>query len=1128
MSKPSYLFGTMHVKDRRVFNFSDSVMLSLQNCQRFALEVHPDTLMKKMFATLQNQDSLRSIDKLLGKEDYEKMAKKFKDKNGYEMGKTDPMLLEHLMKPDDNKPDDKVSFVDAYLYGIARTLNKGILGLEDAASQFDQYYGSKEAVKERLLELLDDDITDAKIDRTEEMIKIYSTGNLNGVYKYITDQGGPDSTIIARNRVMASSMIKYMADGPLFTAVGCAHLPGPDGVIALLQKEGYTVTRVEANFTGTADKYHIDYMKMDWPAYRDENHGFSVNFPGTPMTFKQSGINTIIYPDLAYETYYGVYAVPRGTPGAPPNRAQVIAKLLDNIKHNKKNVLISKKDIVFNKMPSTEIVAKTGKTYLRLRFFVENSTLYAIYAGATLNKLNQPYINRYFNSFAIIPIALKTPASWITYNNPVAAFTVKLPGQPQVIAQDVPSKISNQDVNFKINMYLSVDSANSKMYLVRYNDYPGGTFLSDKSAIFDEIEKQFNGKGKVIGQPQKVSIEGYDAREFTVILTGGFYSKIRVFARGNRMYMLLKEITQPDLKEDSKDAFFDSFKLTPYVEPEYYNFHPDGSNYRVQMVAAPKPLHDSVDVKDYSDFLQNTRTYYSTNPNSGGLFGFEHSTISPYLRITNIDSLYKKIADKTVDYQDTLLKVDTITLDGVKGRDLLTQKKGSIDKKRTRLLIKGDDLFCFIGRMDNSELFDKTSETFYGSLKVDSSIAKNNLAASKAGMIFRDLSSTDSTTFKLAAGALSYYDFAADELPLIYAGLQKSYPDDTAFNSARTRLIRQLKTLHNDSTVNVLVRLYQNLKADDGLKATILNAIPVIDSKNGYNVYLKLLTTDAPTNVKKAAEAFQPLTDSIEFAAAHFEQLLPLIKNDGYRNYILRIARLMGNSKDAAYDKLLKDNYSGLMAYAKSDIDKYLSLRDSSDNPWGGSVYNYMQLISKIKNGEQNNGLTNSYLEKDPKGLYAPDAIVARINNNLPNNPLLVNKYLDSIGTRYDLMEAFNNQNQLSRVPLKYRAPAEYAKLCLYQYVSTDDYGSPEKLTLLGSVLQNGSVYYAFKFLLPNDDDDVKKEYIALTGPYKPGATKLSFKKYYAYTEYKTVKVNWRAQATKMIKPLIDAYSEEK
>ena len=71
LSHPSYLFGTMHVSDKRVVNFSDSVMLALQSCSRFALEVHPDTTMKSLFALMAGNDTLRSIDKLLSKKEYD-------------------------------------------------------------------------------------------------------------------------------------------------------------------------------------------------------------------------------------------------------------------------------------------------------------------------------------------------------------------------------------------------------------------------------------------------------------------------------------------------------------------------------------------------------------------------------------------------------------------------------------------------------------------------------------------------------------------------------------------------------------------------------------------------------------------------------------------------------------------------------------------------------------------------------------------------------------------------------------------------------------------------------------------------------------------------------------------------
>ncbi|MDX1956891.1 MAG: TraB/GumN family protein, partial [Chitinophagaceae bacterium] len=42
LKKPSYLFGTMHVRDNKAFDFSDSVLLKIDACEAFALEVHPD------------------------------------------------------------------------------------------------------------------------------------------------------------------------------------------------------------------------------------------------------------------------------------------------------------------------------------------------------------------------------------------------------------------------------------------------------------------------------------------------------------------------------------------------------------------------------------------------------------------------------------------------------------------------------------------------------------------------------------------------------------------------------------------------------------------------------------------------------------------------------------------------------------------------------------------------------------------------------------------------------------------------------------------------------------------------------------------------------------------------------
>src|SRR4051812_19040402 len=49
LNKPSYLFGTMHLRDKRVFDFSDSVLVKLQECDAFAMEVIPDSILVVLF-----------------------------------------------------------------------------------------------------------------------------------------------------------------------------------------------------------------------------------------------------------------------------------------------------------------------------------------------------------------------------------------------------------------------------------------------------------------------------------------------------------------------------------------------------------------------------------------------------------------------------------------------------------------------------------------------------------------------------------------------------------------------------------------------------------------------------------------------------------------------------------------------------------------------------------------------------------------------------------------------------------------------------------------------------------------------------------------------------------------------
>lgn len=1115
ITKPSYLFGTMHVKDVRAFRFSDSVMLALQNCSAFALEVHPDTMMKAVFDNLEKYDSTKAIKNLLTKEQYDVLAKRFEDKHGYSLEQVNPLSVEAMLKPETKKPGDKKTFVDAYLYGIARTFNKKIYGLENANDQINELYGSTNELKEKLMALLDKDGKSAKDSYEERMVNIYNTGNLDAILDFINNDNSIDD-LITRNRVMIRSILSILADQNAFVAVGAAHLPGEKGLISLLRKEGYTLTPVDANFTGIADKYTIDYYKMKWETYTDAEKGFSVETPGIAIkTDAFNGLNTVIYPDMTDDVYYGVYAIQKGAADKQLNTNEIIKTVLGNYKKNPVNKIISQKNFVKDGLPVTDITMQNGSGYLRLQLMVKNSFLYCLYLGHKLEDLNEPYADRFFKSFKAFDPEIKTGPKWIDFENPVAAFKIRLPVQPELINKEVPNSQEKGASSVTINMYIAQDKFSYTSYIVRYNDYPIGNYVPDKTEFLEALAKDFSARGKLIGKPVKIWNSGIEGREITLLLADKYYCKAQVFLRGNRTYLLLKQNLTENLMELSKDDFFTSFTLTPYKQPEFYNFEPEGNNFKVKLVSKPKIKPDTI-VNDES-YLKNGVVVLSNNPNSGGLYTFDYYQISKYYRISSIDSLYTKTIKRLVSYKDSVLKIDTIKLDGKNAREYFTQNRSSHDKMRKRILIDNGYIYFLSAYVAPDELSNEASDTFFSSFTATGIRQPINILSSKAVIIAQDLQSADSTVFKSAKGALDYYDFSKEELPVVYTALQKSYPDDSLRQGVRYKLIKNFKKINDEQTIKNLKVVFADPTAKDQLKAIVLSTIPYVDKKQGYDIYLNLLTTGTPLKLRYDYEVFSPLYDSLEYTSAHFKTLLPLLNSTEYRGNVLSLTSSMLYNKDKKYDKTVKDSFAALTQYAQGDLDKYLANKDSVDNEWSSPMYSYLHLMKAVKGQALTDGFTAKLIKSDAKGDKASDACIVRIKNHLPVNQLVLNKLMDSIGIRYDIMKSLYEEKMTGRILPKYKKQDEFAKLCLYEYAQDDD-DHADKITLLGSITDKGSVYYAFKFKLPNRDDD--QNYIGIAGPFKPGSDKLYFDGKHAYTAWDAKKTNWQLQAKKLIPKL--------
>ena len=142
LSEPSYLFGTMHVQDERAFQFSDSVLIAIENTDAFAMEIHPDSIINMVFEMMLNGDTSNILKQLLSDEAYERLDQVIIEKTGNpldSMDVKDPSWIE-MMLSDYDEPEYTVkrkTMVDLYLFDLAYRQGKATYGLE----HFKDYAG---------------------------------------------------------------------------------------------------------------------------------------------------------------------------------------------------------------------------------------------------------------------------------------------------------------------------------------------------------------------------------------------------------------------------------------------------------------------------------------------------------------------------------------------------------------------------------------------------------------------------------------------------------------------------------------------------------------------------------------------------------------------------------------------------------------------------------------------------------------------------------------------------------------------------------------------------------------------------------------------------------------------------
>ncbi len=266
-SRPvSYLFGTVHLTDERVTKLSPTVEQALGRAKMIALEVS-DVSEKATAAVIAQSAPLvmftdgRRLDTLLSGTEYD-AVKKVVSRSGM------PSDLAALFKPwivtmilsvsdcERASMQQGGRVLDMKIAEMGKARGIEVVGLETIPEQLQALAAVPEAQQ---LDMLRASLkfADRTNDLMETLVQLYLDRKISAALPFqialakevgVSDgafAGFQERLVTDRNRKMRTTAEPLLEQGGVFIAVGALHLPGKQGLVALLREAGYTVTPVE-------------------------------------------------------------------------------------------------------------------------------------------------------------------------------------------------------------------------------------------------------------------------------------------------------------------------------------------------------------------------------------------------------------------------------------------------------------------------------------------------------------------------------------------------------------------------------------------------------------------------------------------------------------------------------------------------------------------------------------------------------------------------------------------------------------------------------------------------------------------------------------------------------------------
>jgi len=361
LKEKSYLFGTLHSNDKRIFDLSDSVYYALDRANLIILEAD-------IFELFKDIDSREDLPNTL----YDKDGKAY----------TASEIASRTTYGDEN---GMPQFIDAALEEYCHNANKKFFALEDVKDQLN--LGAKLNFTKRVF------INDAFNDfSNQKLIELYLKGDITAIERFIranlaSDKNQFTALITDRNNKMAHKLDSLLRKkDSFFCAIGAGHLAGSEGVINLLRTRGYRLRPILWSRSENKTLAKKKFNSFRSYTFNDLTSGLNANFHGKPFSEKNTdGSLSLIYREYGQGNSYIIDVVPNDSTLSFEQIATIYIASPPNINFNKK--ILDDGTLLFEGLSDTY---PEGLNWVRIIFSENHFAVLKTYGGNKFMHSDRP------------------------------------------------------------------------------------------------------------------------------------------------------------------------------------------------------------------------------------------------------------------------------------------------------------------------------------------------------------------------------------------------------------------------------------------------------------------------------------------------------------------------------------------------------------------------------------------------------------------------------------------------------------------------------------------------------------------------------------------------------------------